>query len=519
MLIVSLILSSNFCVVNYANAQNLPSPDERQMLLKVVDLLEDYQRYSSMDEDFISYGNNFRDLFVSDDAQVFNDILGVVEGTTVSVKDYSELLTTRSSTTRVVLKNITRGDIYNDVDGWKVDCTFDKYVNVTNSCGIEFASDFYNSSDYKLTATIIYDKEADKCLFEKIVGESTPVRTIPQNYRVIKKVRDLDEKVKFNGYYLDFNATGHALIAPVGKPKYSDPNSTVKLVLDNADCNIYHLKLSRKRWHFKFHYDMLNGNLFKYEKNKDFSESKAEEQAYGLDIGYIFPSRASFKVGFFIGAGLTETKIDMSYKTSSYSFETSADVDGDRYTRYYSNLDLQQKLDAKSLSIPVYWDFAIHFNKIVSLVFDAGAKAHYNLSSKVYDTSGSAYVYGIYGSQYDNIRLDENFGYNGFGHASFSDRDLTSDKYDNLSKISVDAFGAAGLRVNIPSTPLALDFNVSYQTGVLNDFVKSPGTKTHVVSNTVKGKDNYENVNCILDMAGNVKRQALKLNMGLIIRL
>ena len=206
----------SFHLVSVINAQTIPAQDERQMLLKVVDLLEDYQRYASMDEDFKNYGGSFRDLFVSDDAEVFNDIVGIGKGSVISVKDYANLLTSQSSTTRIVIKNITRGDIYWDNDSWKVNCMFDKYVNLTNSCGIEFASDFYNASDYKLTATITYNKDEDKCLFEKIAGEADAIRTIPENYRVVKKTGDLDTKVKINRKYLDFSYQRHIkLIRPL----------------------------------------------------------------------------------------------------------------------------------------------------------------------------------------------------------------------------------------------------------------------------------------------------------------
>lgn len=503
---------------------------ERRMLLKTVDLLEDYRRYSSMDEDFRNYGQSFRDLFVSDNVLIYNDIIGVARGEYITVRDYADLMTTKSSTSRIEIKNIIRDEWYSEDDTWKVQCHFDKYVNITDGCGVEFASDFYNASDYSLTAVIVYDEEHDQCRFEKITGSAERMRELPDDYRVIKRTQDLDDKVKIGGESLVFNSVGQAIVPSAGKPKYKDPNSVIRLVTDNADCKLYHLKLKLKRWNIKLHYDMSRESVFEIGKKNTndqnaFLLNNEEEKAYGIDFCYVVPSRSSFKVGFGFGGAFTESKLSLAIANRQFHYSTNADVDGDTYTRNYQNFSMSQDIEMQSVTAPVYLDFGIYFNKYVALVFDAGVKLHYNLSANVTNTTGSAYVYGIYGSEYADIRLDENFGYNGFGQIQYSMSDLDSRDIIDVSKFSVDAFGSAGLRINIPGTPLALDVNASYQMGVMNDLINTSNVLNYsnahnsIAYNTVSGATSTEHLRNLTELVSNIKRKGMKINMGLIIRL
>ena len=99
------------------------------------------------------------------------------------------------------------------------------------------------------------------------------------------------------------------------------------------------------------------------------------------------------------------------------------------------------------LTIPVYVDFNFQFSKIVHMYIDLGAKLHMNMSNKIDKAEGKAYVYGIY-PQYDNLRMDEHWGYNGFGNQTFSNKTLEVRNYYNYSYMEV-LFDNEFLRIGV----------------------------------------------------------------------
>ena len=148
------------------------------------------------------------------------------------------------------------------------------------------------------------------------------------------------------------------------------------------------------------------------------------------------------------------------------------------------------------------------------------------MSHKVESSEGSAYIYGIY-PQYNNLRMDEHWGYNGFGNATFGASDLNNSELLDVSGFTADAFGSIGLRFNIPETPLAVDLGVSYQIG-LSNLIKANDTAVSLdkvadsshalVYNTLNGLTNTEHLRNLTESFTSVKRQALMFNIGLIFK-
>lgn len=495
-------------------------------MLKVVDLFEDYKRYSSMDEDFPEYAASFRALFVNGDAIVYNDLLGIAEGESLSVRDYVRLMSSQSRTSRTVIKNIDRKNLYYEDMKWKIDCSFEKNVNLTSTCGVEYASDFFNDGDYEMTATIVYDTESKLCQFEKITGSVKSLRSLSNNYRVLKRTSDKDKDILYNGKPLEFNAMGQAFISPTGRFFYKDPEVAVKVVEDDAQCKLWHIALTPKPWRIKLHYNMGLGNVYKLEATNQLDETKNSLNEFGLDFGYVIPSKTMLKTGFFIGAAFSQSQLDLKYSNTDYSFTTKADVDDDSYTRHYQNLNVNQSIKMTDLVIPLYVDFNFHFNRVINLYIDLGAKFNMNMSNKMDKAEGNAYVYGIY-PQYDNLRMDEHWGYNGFGNQTFSNNTLDNEELLDISKFTADAFAGLGFRINIPQTPLVVDLGVNYQMGLM-DVVKANSKPVALsgeiddshalVYNTISGTNSKEHLRNLTESLSNVKRQTLMFSAGLMLK-
>lgn len=513
-----------------ASAQEQTPNEETQMLLKVVDLLEEYERYASIDEDFANYASSLRALFVDGQASVYNDIIGLANGETMSIKDYVTLMREQSSTTRVEIKNIKKESIVQDGDIWKIVCSFDKYVNLTNRCGIEFASDYFNSSDYNLTATIVYNPQENSCLFEKIEGKADVVRRLPEDYRVFRSESPRDKDVRYNGKPIEFNAMGQAFLESSGSFTYKDPEVSLKVVEDDSQCHLWHLQYKPKPWRVKLHYDMGFGDSYALQANAALNNQKSSGSGFGLDLGYIIPSKSKFKVGIFTGFSISKAELNFNYASADYNYSTTADVDGDLYNRHYKNLVLSQTENITDMNIPLYADFSLHFNRMFSLYVDLGMRFDLNMSRKLSDINGSAYVYGIY-PDYGNLLMDEHFGYNGFGNVTFSANNCS----DNVGKMSsgINLLAGGGLRFSIPKTPLAIDLGVNYLMGLSNlgnasndeacslgniSSSISDGSRHALVYNTIDGKNSTEHVKYLSNGLESMKLKALRFSFGLLLK-
>lgn len=508
-------------------AQNLSAVKEAQIMLQVVDLFEEYERYAGIDEDFTNYASSLRALFVNGDAPVYNDLMGLAQGQSLPISEYVKAMSTSSSTTRIEIKNISRKSINADGGNYKIVCTFDKYVNLTSTCGVEFSSDFFNATDYKLEATIVYNSEENNCRFEKIDGSVETLRVLEDNYRVIKTTGPRDNDVLYNGKPLEFNAMGQAFVGAEGIFHYKDPEIKLKVVEDNADCRLYHLAYKSKPFRVKVHYDMGYKEAYDLKGTSLLGSMSSSSDSYGLDLGVMFPSKSGFRVGFFLGAGLAKSRISLGCSFSDYTFSTTEDVDGDTYARHYQNLNIEQVEKLTDVYAPVYFDFNIRFGKVVSMYFDLGARVDYNLSREIESQSGSADVYGQYNNSYGSLILDGAWGFNGFGHLDISE----VEKNINLekAKLGISALGAAGLRFNIPKTPLTLDFGASYLYGITdvlksNQVFRRSGTsdavstmlKDAIIYNTIDGMNSTEHIRELSSHLNSVKRKALMFNFGII---
>ncbi len=505
-------------------AQELTVSQQRIILDEAISTFEDYESYATINDDEIRYA--FEQLFTSGNALIYNDLLGVSTKNELSVAEYSKKLREGLLNKKVTITNVKKEKLWYENNAWKVKLSFDKSFSYANKCGAYLSSSEFYGKNYHLEATFVYDNMLSKCKIEKISGSIDSPKKLSEQYFVYMKTDKRDEDVLYKGQKLSFNNYNQALLdGPYDRKslRYSDPDMFISPVVD--ECGNVSTKYKARKFRIKLHYDFGLGNALELGETGLPYSNKTSGSSFGVDFGYMFPSKSSFKAGLFLGAGMTQSTLEVEYKNPDYSFTTSADVDGDSYTRHYTNLSMLQKAKLTELTIPFYLDLNVTLHPVVALFLDLGVKMNLNMSHKVDNLEGEANIYGVY-PQYDNLRLDEQWGHNGFGQKSFSDSELDYTELKGISSMNLDAFAGAGLRINIPNTPLTIEIGANYLFG-LTDIYKPEGGlvdlsmngNSPLVYNTITGLNNSEHVHNMTEGISSIKRKALRLSAGIIIKL
>lgn len=504
-------------------AQQGFTPIERKALDKALTVVEDYETLSALSDEDAYY--SFIELFAGEDAIVYNDLLGLSGKTEITAKEYADILYENAKSVQIFVSDIKREKLWNDGSSWKVQFAFDKTIAYSNKCGIYFSSDDFYESKHHLHATIVYDSQKDECKIEGISGNIDSDRKLADEFYVLSRMKSYDDALRYKGRKVEFNRYGQMYLqAPVSVKDFSylDADVTVSPTIDQ-DCKTVTMSYKPRRWAVKLHYDLGLGEAYDYEKSY-FENPKSEGSTFGLEVGYIFPSKKKVKIGLFTGVDLSTAKLGMDYKTDAYSYKTNADVDNDTYQRVYNDLNISQKYSVTDLCIPLYLDFDIRFSRPLSLYFDLGARAVLNMSNKVKENSSNASsVFGIY----DGYNLYGTSHINGFSDSPVELGKLNSQSLVGYSKFSVDALAGVGIRFNVPKVPVTVDLGVRYLYGIMNllgDSNKKPVLKAGtdisepIVYNTISGGSSVEYVRNLLEASGNMTRRQLSFNIGLIFK-
>ena len=508
-------------VAQTTNAQQSSIAKQRLIMDEAISTIEDYETFATIADDEIRY--SFESLFVNENAKIYNDLLGISKGESLTAKEYSMKLSDGLHNKKATIKNIKKDGMWYENDTWKIKFSFDKTLSYTNKCGVYFSSTEFYDKDYHLTATLVYDESTRKCKIESITGTVESSKKLPDKFFAFKTEDKRDNQLTYRNQRMTFNSYGQTLLEgsyDKGAFRYSDPDVELIPVLD--ECNNVSMRYKTKKMRIKLHYDLGMGETFELSGADRLNSHKTKGSSFGVDFGYVFPSKSIIKTGLFIGVGVTQSTIDAAFQTSDYNYSTEADVDGDNYIRHYTYLSISQKAKLTELTIPIYADINIKIHQLVSLYFDLGVKANLNIGHRVDKIEGSAYIYGIY-PQYDNLRMDEHWGFNGFGNKTFSVSDMDNTDLVGVSSFTADAFGGVGLRLNIPSTPMSIDIGANYRMGLM-ETIKPESKKADLsinsysplVYNTVSGQSSKEHVRNLTEAFSSFKRKSLNLSVGII---
>ena len=476
----------------------------------------------------------FTRLFINNDVRVYNDLLGLSTEKTLPIGNYARLLNESNVKNAIVrISGISILDEpYKENGKWKVDMSFNKRMSYYDACGVYFSSyDFYHA-DYNLEATLVYDDVDQQCRIESIKGDIDG-EPLPRDYFVFKKTDDRDTELSYRRTPLKFNTGNQAIIAGKFDPNaFSHSNPRIpELHPSLSDCNIATMRYGKlksdvdivnngPKMMLRLNFGLALGKALNVETgnaNKSIgNDVSSSGGSFGLEFGYQLMSQENFKLSAFSGLGLTWSNMsDLGYE-GDYSYKTQngeGDIDKDDYTRYYSGLKISQDTKLSELTIPVYLDAEYSFTDMISVYADLGIRLNFNMSKDVETTSASAEkIYGKY-DKYGGLILDGDWGGNGFTN---NPKKLTTveNELENV-KSPIDLMAGAGIRFNIPNSPVAIDLGVGYIMG-LSPMIENNASSASPNMIKYTYKDDKEHVTGLANTLKSVKRQSMRLNIGLI---
>lgn len=530
--IYSLAMCVALCSAQQAYAQNQKpkTAEEHQMLMKVVQLFENYEIQSA-----ISHDKNTADFLAlfedPEHAHVFRDIYGIAGKKELTATEYAKSLHSNSTTTDVRLLNINSGKFRPEDGVWKYDVDFEKKVNLANNCGVEYSSDFFvKDKTYHLTATIVFSDDMQTCRFEKIVeteGKNAEYR-FPEKHNVVVKHDKRDSEVFVNDNKIEFNGLDQAFV-PYGAA-LSYPGRNVKLVQKDPQCNLHEFSYNSSRMHIKPYFNMPLAGYYsvKHEGLSGLNVTKNSGMEFGLDFGYDLGSTDLLRYSINAGVAYAMSTLGLKYESTGFSYEEpgSNEVDGDKYIRYYKEVKADETVKTTNLVVPIYFDLEFTTSDIITEFVQVGVKNYLGLSSSVDNNTTIGSIYGYYPA-YKYYMYGDHFLFNGFGTNPSAKLAEDAD-HVGAASYSVDLMLGAGVRVNpSKSLPLSIELGVGYQMGlgsafdVTNHNVKMEGasgktTYDEALSHYTLGKG--EELRALNSALSSWKRNHLNLNIGVIYR-
>ncbi len=501
---ISMLVAASFLP---STAQKMSLGEEHRLNLDVLRMLEAYEASATLrnNDDAATFGA----LFSNENVMIFNDLLGVSDAPELSVADYVSLMRRSANSPIVTLRNVRKKNIEDDGDKWIVTLTFDKEIRYTNKCGAILSSKGYYGKDYNMEARIARDKNTGECVIESLSGSiDSELPRLDDNFAILEINDPRDRKVTNYGKPITFNTFDQAFLPVPYKLAFYDDDANMKVVRPDVNCNRINLTYKPLRWRLKPHYDLSIGDYYSLGSMPPGMSAKSSDSEFGLDLGYIFPSKGKFKVGLFLGVGFATSKLTLTATDRNFDIDESTDVDGDAYIRQVTVSNIEQSHKIQNIVVPLYFDFEYRFHSYVSAFFRLGGKAYINMGSKSDGMSGSVTAAGLY-PQYENLLITENY-INGFGTYDLADAPFIDEPVYNAA--TFDAFGGIGIRGKIYG-PLSVEIGLNYQYGIMNAMDSGDGN-----SNIVE----YINgSNCVKNLAlelNQVKRSGLKLSIGLMLK-
>jgi len=503
-----------FLMATTTSAQILTPQQEREFFQNAYAKIQEYVQTATVDNE--ERQDRFRHLFTGQNVEVYNDLMGLSYAPLLTVDDYIAVLG-KARTVSVEVRNIRKGQISDNGDSWQMPLLFDKAISFDNECGTHFDSkEFFEGKYYRLQAVIVKEKSTDRYSITAIKAVENGGLDFPEDYIVLMKNDDRDINLEVNGRQANFNIYEQILLRPnpsityfkgkVEQLPYSGDGMPCdnKIIVDYAD----------KSWRLRLGGGCSLGDFNKIDGMAYGKIEKNTEYGFGLDVGYVFPSKSHLFVGVFAGVGMSFGKLEVNAPAGTYTSETKQkDVDGDDYIRGYEleGDGMSQTIESTDFSVPVYLDLEYKIASSFSLYGDLGIKAYFKMGEPKYKgTIGTYKTFGTY-ENYGGLTIDSDIPILGFGSQAPS-KDIKIDESNGISKESfaLDALIGAGLRFNITKS-FAFDAGVQCQLG-LTDSWKST-TSNRDLGHFDNGEEQFYS---LLRGSGSVKHQALRVFASLI---
>ena len=532
---------SVFIIAIIATAAFAQSPTPEQTYKMNADALKMVKKYKMQSD--MTRPQGFVALFASLDTQIYNDLMGLSSEKTLSVSEYSDLLFSevvqnrpkelRSGMVRVDIQNLKKNRVFLNDGKWCMEVSFEKALTYPNYCGVRFSSNEYYDSYYLMTMVLSWNDSLQNCSIESLDGRLLNNKNRLGEYFVIvpsvkKKDAKRDQLIRVDGHSLKFsNYNGGQCILPDGVaityPR--DPEMVFDTIRMKQGCEIYSFTYNPLNMRLKPHYNI--GVVPFGKAANGLSLSKSIHHEFGLDLGYMIPTKGLFQMGFYAGVGFASSSAVLGMDTVHYHYQTGpeADIDGDSYIRHYTIERASQKLSMKDLTIPIYLDFNFHLHKIVSLYLDLGIKNYINLSANLSDLTGTYASWGVY-PQYSDLVLDHTTGLTQFAASGTTLPAQTTSSTIDINGYSMDLLSALGVRIKLKDKqffPLYFDFSIGYQHSLLAPYKNANALKVSDIQGNVSAQEAFstytvesgESTMPLSAFVSELKRKMVTLNFGI----
>lgn len=463
--------------ISFADAQSLTNRERRHINSKVLTLIEEYERYVSVYDDDAAYA--FQNLFSHDAVPVVCDVIGFPSYLEqVPVSEYIRQVRDVVATTDMQIKDVRKGEMKFTGNVWTIPVTFRKSVSYIDSNGYAFSIDEYYGKDMQMTMSVSYNPDSDICLIESIEGKVDSDIIFPKGrFFIVNKSVLNDVPNKYKKYIPELKVGGKGLvynefeqsILPSGLPVVNDVDILVAIdtLSRGANYDVVGFKFNRRKGRMKIRYGMAPFGAYKVTTSHGIGHKSGAMEA-GLDFGVTWSSGAHSKMGFFGGAGVSVSHIDLSLNSPvSYSYETSV---LDDQTKMFNRLTLAYDIDSASESlkfmdvfVPVYFEVEHMLGKHILLSWNFGVKAYYHLETNIepYKMSGTVTVTDDVNSPPEVHDLTQEF------------TDFIMPASYQRRPFDISAMANLGLDINLYKRKFYLMLKGGYEYGITRTFTSS----------------------------------------------
>lgn len=226
--------------------------------------------------------------------------------------------------------------------------------------------------------------------------------------------------------------------------------------------------------------DIGIGNALTTDYAIDGVSSKTSAHGYSVDFGWIFwqQNRHSLEANIGVGCSHIALTADCAKLDFNYFAPATADMDNETYIRYCQVSNLHQKLKTVRFVMPVYVSYRFKISKVFSVHALLGYKFGFNATSKIAESSGNVFSYGVY-PQYDDLMIDASY-MNEFGETVVGPGDTAKPK---ANKPTASLLTGVGAEATIWG-PLSLGATLKYEWGMNDTFKPEIAKGTSFDANT-----------------------------------
>lgn len=405
----AVLLLSLFMLPVTLLSQELTNKERRHINQKILNVIDEYERTASLSDAEETYA--FSDLFVSQDAMTYCDIMGA-EGylTQMSVKDYIKKASSLSDgNIEIEILNVRKGEMSYKDGCWIIPVSFLKTMSYWDKNGVLFsAREYYDNEPYNITLNLRYDPKDDTCLIQSVEGRFSSSKSFPQGkFKIITKNYDLTGRnlayardMQYDGRPLQYNSFDQVIVPADFEPEVADPDVIAEQHIisstDNYENVTYSFQLIKSRAKLRLGIAPVMAYSMK-SVSSELSRSMAFE--VGADIGTTFLAGSS-KFGVYAGAALSmsNARFSLSERWNSV-FETviPEQMNSSGTPQYYYPQTVRYDIESateslafKDLMIPLYFECEHRIGTSVAIVWNLGVKGYVALDTDL----GEFYVKG-----------------------------------------------------------------------------------------------------------------------------